>query len=568
MSDIFEKIQDRLSLVEVIEEYIPVINRGGRTVCLCPFHQEKSPSFSISNDKGVYYCFGCGASGNMFTFVCNMDNLSKKEALEKLALKAGVDLEQGGGKKEAVDPRIENGYKLLESIASLYQKSLEMHMGQATSSAEHVSQYVSQYVSARKMTSKTLADFRIGYAPEAGFLTSFLQKNNIPLSLGADVGLLSVIEVYNPDSQEVETSYKDRFKDRLMIPICDEKGRVVGFTGRSFPGDKFKDRPKYLNSPESEFFNKSNILYGLNLAKNSIYKSGKMILVEGNMDVVVAHQNGLTQCIATQGTAVTATHIRNIKRLKTPVYLAFDNDNAGVIAEKRAFKMLLKEDVECFKVVFDRKYKDLDEFLQENDKSSIRTVPYLNYLILATPALGSKDMYQQRKAIVEVMDYASEANAIFQDQVIAALFDKTGISKEAIKTIAKERVSVEDKTENTQNIRLKNLSPDKLSGLKKSFITILGYSIKDPILASIYGFLRVIDSEVFSSLTLDDYILESEGLIGLFKQQSSGKQEDFKISTQMFISNLIPSLLSSIDISSIDTQTMDTIKELETYRRG
>jgi DNA primase len=486
-NDVFEKIKDRLSIVDIIEEYTPVIQRGDRLVCLCPFHQEKTPSMSISQEKGVYYCFGCGASGNIFTFVSNMENLDTKGALERLAQKANVDLKTPNYQK---DQELEAGHSMLELAKNLFA-------GLLTKALKEGDSEIAQYIFKRKLTSETVSSFELGYSPKGNYLLRLIKEKGLDQKLALKVGLLV----------EKDGIIRDKFSDRLMVPILDEKSRIVGFTGRSLPNDPNPERPKYLNSGESKFFNKSNILYGLSLHKNQIQKSCKLILVEGNMDVIVAHQYGLTQCLASQGTAVTATHITNLKKLKVPVYLGFDNDKAGRIAEKKAFQMLIEAGVDCFKVIFDQKYKDLDEFLQENQKEKLLTTPYLDYLIYTNGELDSPDIYAQKAVIVEILSLVSKGPKIIQEHALNLLSKKTGLSVDSLSEFKPQTNSKVIEDEQNQ-VRAKTKNPQKASKLLKDFLVIvhLVNSLKDQSLQELYRVLNSIDSQTFDGSSLAAFI--------------------------------------------------------------
>jgi DNA primase len=510
MNDVFEQIKDKLSIVDVIEEYTPVIKRGNSTVCVCPFHKEKTPSMYISEEKGVYHCFGCLASGNIFTFVSNIENLTKKQALEKLAIKAGVDLENT--EKNKTDPLIEKGFSLIEFTTKLYENSLKQCM--------QSDNFVKKYINKRYITTKSLDNFRLGYAPAGNFLVKIFKEQNISFELAKKTGLI----VANLNNEGFEIGYRDKFSNRLIIPILNEKGIVVGFTGRTFPEDTNKDRPKYLNSGESEFFKKSNILFGLNQAKNSIYKNGNILLVEGNMDVVLAHQNGLTQCIATQGTSVTQAHINNLKKLKMPVYLAFDNDQAGIIAEKKAFKLIAEAGIDCFKVIFEGKYKDLDEFLIENQKEDLKTVPYIEYLIASEQDLTSLDVYKQKNAILKIITYIENVPKILKEQVINNLSSRTGLSNLTILSLTTNK-DFNDEIESAK----KTIISDKMPNIVQNFTALLSlYKISEidedklkKVFDLIYKILQDTFPDKFMEKSLDKFSNGSDisGFIDIFKKQ-------------------------------------------------
>lgn len=470
----FEKVMDHLTLIEVVEEYTPVINRGNYYVAKCPFHREKSPSLSINNEKGVYYCFGCMASGNMFTFVQNIDNLSKKESLEKLAAKAGVSLDEPKQNDE-----MDLAFRTLDTVSNLFQKALEFY--------QKSDNYVSQYIKDRKLTSTTVSNFDLGYAPNSDFLINWFKKNNISLDIGVDIGVINL----------KDGRYKDKFVDRLVIPIQNESGRIVGFTARIFPNDT-SGRPKYLNSPDSKYFNKSKILYGLNKSKNAISKSKEVILVEGNMDVIMAHQYNFENTIATQGTATTKEHIDRIKRLNSSLILAFDNDNAGRISEYKIAKMAYDQDIDTFKIIIDQKYKDIDEYLLNTNITKFNQIPYIEYAINSNNDLNSKDLPTQRNAISNILNLTNLANPITRAQTLNLINNITHLDIETLKQIQTDTVLIEKKV----------LPEANLDPIKVQFFQLLALSPDNLNLPIIYKILK--DKLDYNTIEFQDFIAQPE----------------------------------------------------------
>ena len=539
----FERVAERLTISEVAQEYTPIVKKGGRIVCICPFHNEKTPSMTLSDDKGLFYCFGCQASGNIFSFVAKMDNLSMKESLEKLALKSGIELTPfvgSGVVDEALRKELEEGFKILALVADLYNQILMKYISIGGN-------YVADYILSRKLTAKTILDFKIGYAPSNNYLLKFFKDKKLSIDVGLSIGVL-IRDDYN--TQEIGSS-RDKFKDRLMIPIIDSKGRVAGFTGRVFPNDTIENRPKYLNSPESKFFTKSNILFGLNLSKQSINKLGKIIVVEGNMDVVACHQYSVTNVVATQGTAITETQIRALKKIDVQVIAAFDNDNAGIIAEKKLVKACITNDLDIFKLVLPSEYKDVDQFLSnvtavDGYVSLVDSliVPYIDYLIDSSTqksnnneGILSTDIYKQKAAIKEIVSLLSPAdksnNRLGRYQVHFAISQATGIpldyiekiEKQGVKTFVKsnpkiqdghEVTVVENNTTNSNNAYFgaSNEVANKDRSLFYAFIKLLAFRVKDDIefFEKIFSLLSFIDNEMFEGENIMEFISIKENL--------------------------------------------------------
>ena len=511
---VFEKIQDRLSIIEVIEEYTPVIDRGNYCVALCPFHKEKRPSLSINREKGVFYCFGCMATGNMFTFVTQIENITKKEALEKLALKAGVTLD------EKLNNELDDGFRLLTSIASLYRSALDFFLKSEN--------YVSKYIANRKITSNTLDTFCIGYAPAGGFLLSYLEKQNIPKELAHSVGLLTL----------KEGVYKDKFSDRMMIPIFNDYGKIVGFTARTFPND-VTGRPKYLNSPESKYFSKSRILYGLDKAKKNIQANKKVILVEGNMDVITSHQYQLNYSIATQGTSTTLDHINKIKKLNCDLILAFDNDIAGKTAEHKVLKMALDNDINTFKMIIPDEYKDIDEYLQKVDINSIQTIPYLEYLILNMENLTSDNLYTQKSAIKYILDLTYNSSPILQAQAISLIHKKSNLDLQTLKQLT---------TAKNKGIPDLMVPMTQLDPIKAGFYQLLALDYTHSTLPIIYNALK--DRLSPQSATYEEFIANEEIKWVIESKKLEIQEQEIAIDINQAATNLLMLIKRNPELSN------------------
>jgi DNA primase len=312
MGSVFEQIKDRLTITDVLSTYITVIQSGSNYKAKCPFHNERSASFSISPERGLYYCFGCGAKGDIFTFVEQFEGVDKKGALKILADRAGVVLSREYVQRESTDAL----YDILESTTTRYQHELARHPD------------VLSYLYGRGLTDVTIALFRIGYVPDEWRYVANVVKDEAGAAIAERAGLI----------KKTEKGYYDRFRKRVMFPLTDASGRVVGFSGRLYPADTEGDKqsPKYLNSPETELFQKSRILFGFDKAKAAIRQHGFAILVEGQMDCVLAQQAGFRNTVATSGTAVSeqaasdsTANLVVLSRLTPHVFLAFDGDAAG-----------------------------------------------------------------------------------------------------------------------------------------------------------------------------------------------------------------------------------------------
>ncbi len=324
MADTVQQIKDRLSIVDVVSQYVKLERAGGSMRARCPFHAEKTPSFFVSPDRGTYHCFGCGVGGDVFSFVESIEGLDFKGALKVLAEKAGVELVYERGGKEKRDER-ERLFELLETATIFYTSRL-------TDAAK-------KYLTERGIADGTVQAFRVGWAGDAwSELSDFLKTKKF-----SDKEILDAGVAKNPAGQQAaygagneRSRLIDKFRNRIMFPIADSAGRVVGFSGRIFGEKASPEAPKYLNSPETPLFHKSRILYGLDRAKLAIRKHNFAVLVEGQMDLLASHQAGWSNTVAVSGTAFTTEHAQIIKRLSDNLVLALDADEAGIKAAGRS----------------------------------------------------------------------------------------------------------------------------------------------------------------------------------------------------------------------------------------
>ena len=339
--EIIEEVRSRNDIVDVISTYVKLQKKGSSYFGLCPFHNEKSPSFSVSRQKQMYYCFGCGAGGNVFTFLMEYENYTFVEALKYLADRAGVELPEEEYSKEAKE-RADTRAILLEinkAAAQYYYVQLKSSQGAVGLG----------YFKKRQLSDETIKAFGLGYSNKySDDLYRYLKSKGYKDDMIAKAGLISIDE---------KNGVYDKFWNRVMFPILDRNNRVIAFGGRVM-GDA---KPKYLNSPETMVFDKSRNLYGLNFVHGK--QSEGMIICEGYMDVIALHQAGFTNAVASLGTAFTSQHCSLLKRYTDLVYLCYDSDGAGVKAAMRAIPMLKEAGIRV-KVINMRPYKDPDEFMK------------------------------------------------------------------------------------------------------------------------------------------------------------------------------------------------------------
>ena len=339
--ELIEEVRTKSDIVDVISGYVRMQKKGSNFFGLCPFHNEKSPSFSVSPSKQIFYCFGCGAGGNVITFLMEYENATFQEAVKMLADRAGINLPEMEYNEEARQKESRRA-KLLEinkEAAKYYYYMLRNPRGKVGY----------QYLAGRQLSGETMKKFGLGYADGASSdLTAYLKSKGYSDELLNESGLIAFDE---------RRGIHDKFWNRVMFPIQDGNHRVIGFGGRVM-GDA---KPKYLNSPETMIFDKSRNLYGLNFARTS--RKGNIILCEGYMDVIAMHQAGFTQAVASLGTSFTTGQASLLRRYTEDVLLAYDSDGAGVNAALRAIG-ILKESGLRGKVIDMKPYKDPDEFMK------------------------------------------------------------------------------------------------------------------------------------------------------------------------------------------------------------
>lgn len=325
MSDTVQLIKDRLDVVEFLKQYLPLNPAGKNFKGNCPFHKEKTPSFIVSPDRQIWHCFGCSAGGDVIGFVMRYENVEFVEALKILAEKAGVDMKIGGG----LDQR---QYALLYEINNAAKDLFKANLKAATP----VSELARDYLRERGLKQETIEEFELGLAPNASdALSQRLLKAGYKMADIEKAGLVFKTE---------RGTYWDRFRHRIMFPIHNHFGKVVGFTGRLMPGSAETEAGKYVNSPETPIFNKSKLLFGFDKSKNFIREAKNAVLVEGQMDFLMAWQDGVKNLAATSGTALTGEHLKTLKRLADNLIVFFDSDNAGLIASERAIDLASASD--------------------------------------------------------------------------------------------------------------------------------------------------------------------------------------------------------------------------------
>ena len=435
MSSSVEKIKERLSVVDVISSYLKVEKAGGNFKANCPFHNEKTPSFFISPARGSYYCFGCGAKGDIFSFVEQFEGLDFKGALKVLADRAGVPLESYNPKERSEKDRL---YELMDAATLFYEREFL-----ANTEAQ-------EYIKSRGVTDETRKLFRIGYAPSEKVSWRAL-SNEMRKKGFTDKELeLAGLSKY-PEEKKDQTPY-DRFRDRIMFPISDTGGRVIAFSGRMLHDDGSANQNfsqgKYINSPETPIFKKGSTLYGLDKAKFEIRKRDQAILVEGQMDLVLSHQAGFTNTVASSGTALSDTVVSDTERgllsglgqvnaLTKKLIIAFDGDKAGLKAAGRAERIALSlgMDVKVVKLPKDMDPADVirklggDEWKKIVD-GAMHIITLYTSILMEHPL---SELARARAVSDKILPYvAVMPSAVERSYFIKEISLKTGIPESAL----------------------------------------------------------------------------------------------------------------------------------------
>lgn len=418
MSTPVEQIKEKLSIVDVVSSYVKLEKAGGNFKARCPFHNEKTPSFLLSPARDSYHCFGCGKGGDIFSFVQDIEGLDFPATLRLLAERAGVSLDarakRDGGEKAML-------YDVLEAATKFFEGELRK------------SPAAIEYLKSRGITGETAKTFRIGFAPDGWEnLVTYLRQKGWQESLIEKAGL----------SVKGKTNPYDRFRNRVMFPICSTQGKPIAFTGRIMPGGD-DQMGKYVNSPETVMYHKSSVLYGLNLAKSSIIKESKVIVVEGQMDAVMIHQAGNENVVAVSGTALTEEHLQILKRFTDQLIFCFDNDSAGQAALRKSVTLALALGLEAKAVALTG--KDPADMIQENPdtwKTALANAqPVIDYLLLAAKKTNDTPREQIKKVREDILPLVATLSGNMEQSYyvkrVSELFD---IPESAVKDDLKKLI--------------------------------------------------------------------------------------------------------------------------------
>ncbi len=450
--DSIENLKNHLDVVDVVSQFIELKKAGANFKACCPFHGESTPSFVVSPAKQIYHCFGCGVGGDSIKFVMEYEKLSYPETLEKLASMYNVSLDYDNNNQKKQD------IKVLEEINKFYQKLFVNN------------DLAKKYMKSRGISEFSIEKFEIGYAPISSDTINFLKNNYYNL---ADAKELGVIDTG-------ANGLYSRFIERITFPINSLNGKIVGFGGRTITGHN----AKYINSPQTKIFNKSKLLYGYHLAKDNIYKSNRIIVTEGYLDVIMLHQAGFNSAVATLGTALTNDHLPLLRRGEPKIILAYDGDKAGLNAAFKASILLSQSEFEGGVVIFgegkdpadmvnDGKIEELNEIFL-NPKSFITYA--IDYII---SKYDINNPSQKQKALFEANDYLKSLGMIYQDEYKRYIAQRLNIRENLVKV-------------STDNVR--KIEPN-LMKIDIAELCIIKSILEKP--KRLEGVLDIIDSTMF-----------------------------------------------------------------------
>ncbi|MCK4525048.1 MAG: DNA primase [Candidatus Andersenbacteria bacterium] len=410
-----DEIKSRLSVEEVISGYLQLQRAGRNWKAKCPFHNEKTPSFTVSPERQMWYCFGCNEGGDIFTFVMKMEGLEFRDALKLLAEKAGVQLEDRGYDNSGEKSK---ALEILDISGKFYQECLKIKTGKKAF----------KYLSDRGLSKDTIEKFQLGYAPDSwDLLSKFLKKKGYKES-----GIFSAGMTVKKD----KGGYYDRFRGRIMFPINNVSGQTIGFSSRVMPGAD-ESHAKYINTPETVIYNKSRVLYGLDKSKVEIRKKDLCIMVEGNMDVIASFQAEIENVAATSGTALTADQLKIIKRYTDNIAFSFDMDSAGIKAAGRGIELALQEGMSV-SVITIPEGKDPADCVKNNPDLWKETVknprPIMEFYFESVFAKYDANEVEGKKKIAEELLHiiSKISNKIEQNHYIKTLSEKLKVDEKAV----------------------------------------------------------------------------------------------------------------------------------------
>ncbi|WP_297427032.1 DNA primase [Clostridium sp.] len=544
--EVIENIKQQNDIVDIISENVRLKKSGRNYMGLCPFHNDKSPSFSVSSEKQIYKCFSCGEAGNVLTFVMKYKKLTFVEAAKYLADKANIPLEMKSQENNQISRKKELLYKINVEAARYYFANLQKD------------KVAKEYFLKRGVKEETIKRFGLGYSSDSWHgVMNYLRSKGYKNDLLLEAGLVS--------KNEKTGNVYDKFRNRVMFPVFDARGKVIGFGGRVLDNSK----PKYLNSPETMIFQKGINLYGLNFAIKNRLQEDYIIIVEGYMDLIALHQYGITNAVASLGTALTVNQVRLLKRYVNKVIISYDADLAGQTATQRGLEILRSAGLSV-KVLTVPEGKDPDEFVRNNGKEAfLRLVndalPLIEYKIKrAAQGINLKNGNELITYGEKFAEILADLNPIEKDVYIKKISEETSIKEQALYDLLSQVITKKQKEDNFVN--KKEYVGTKLyvePGYLKAERALLKLMFKD----EFYDELKNI-------IKLGDFVIESHNKI--YSLILQGKSED-TINIESYVENRCDDIESSkelikikdheiLDFTDKDRLIHDYLNEVKSFR--
>jgi len=426
-----EEIKQKLNIVDVINRYLPLKKRGHNHIACCPFHGEKTPSFTVSEELQIYKCFGCGVSGDIFSFLQEFEKITFREALEELAPQAGVVLIKNTSLTQE-DSLKKTLFSINEQVAKFYNYILLVHP---------LGKPALDYVLKRGIKMDTIKEFKIGFSPaNPALLINFLTKKGFKMS--------DLIATGTFGKSQYNSRLYDRFQERLVFPLSNFRGQVLGFSGRILPFNKNQNLAKYINSPETEIYHKSQNLFGLHLSKDAVRAQNSVIVTEGEFDMISPYQAGIKNIIAIKGTAFTEDQLHLLRRFTDTLILALDSDFAGSNAARKSIELADSLDFDIKVLVLGDKYKDPDEAVKSDldfFKTQLdKTIPIWDFIIQSQIKINDSNTIHGKKEILStVLPFLVKIkNSVIKSDYFKKLADEIDSSEESIFEESKKYLGV------------------------------------------------------------------------------------------------------------------------------
>lgn len=558
-----EQIRSQSDIVDVISDYMQLTKRGRNWFGLCPFHGEQTPSFSVSADKQIFHCFGCGAGGNAITFVMDIENISFPEAVSKLGERVGIHVDVHEKRQDELATPYSKAEERMKE-AHTFAMDFYHHLLLNTEDGEEALNYLLQ----RGFTRELIESNGIGWSlPSWDALTVLLERKGFSLEEIAESGLII--------KRESDGSFFDRFRERVMFPIRDENGKVIAFSGRVL--NSSGEDAKYLNSPESPIFHKSQVLYNLDKARPAIRKSRQVILMEGFMDVLAATQAGVHNAVASMGTALTAQHVQKLKRLVEQITVCYDGDNAGFEAAKRATELLYTEGLKVDVAVLPDKL-DPDEYIRLNGASAFteqiigKPHTYISFVMMY--ARRNKNFQFENDTLQYIQEVLEQlvgrSSPIERDLYIRQLASETNISEDAIYAQFRKIEGANARSAKRVDQAIGHTSVPLLQQTKKTLTAtdraerlLLAHMLHN--IDVVDRVLRDESSEIFAH---DEYKAVFVRLIGFYEEFS---QPDYQRFVEVLDDNelrkiVMEAALMERDPDHAEEEILDSLRQLKKHR--